>query len=173
MSGTATQPAVAATVDGKDLVAYRETWGTLAARINLVGPRASGARVAIDKPQPQGNGRITGSGTYHLDRRLYTADVQSRGVELANLTLPDGRPLRGTFNLDARSAGSIDAPAGTVSLTADGVEFDTYKIGPRTARYYPCRSARNNHRRIASLCRDRGRTSRRSASVSGRGQSPH
>jgi outer membrane protein assembly complex protein YaeT len=129
VSGTAAQPAVSATLNGRELVAYRETWGTLAARVNLVGRELRVPEFAIDKPQPQGRGRIAGRGTYHLDRRIYSADLRTENVEFTQLTLADGRPLRGTFNLEARGAGSIDSPAGTVSLTAAGVEVDTYKIG--------------------------------------------
>ena len=129
VTGTAAQPTAAVTVTGANLVAYNETWGSLNARVNMAGRQVTVADLVIDKPQPQGNGRITGTGTYHLDRRAYTVDLRSQNVQLVSLALPNGRQVRGTVQLNARGSGSIDRPAATVNLTADGLRIDEYSVG--------------------------------------------
>ena len=129
VTGNVAQPSVTATLTGTNLVAYRETWGSLVARLNMAGRELRLTELVIDKPQPQGNGRIAGSGSYHLDRRTYAVDLQSQNVRLVSLSLPDGRQVRGAVQLNARGAGSIDRPAATVNLTADDLQVDHYAVG--------------------------------------------
>jgi outer membrane protein assembly complex protein YaeT len=133
VGGTTAQPLVDATVNGTDLVAYNETWGTLVARINMARREVVVSELALTKPQPQGDGRLAGTASYHLDRRTYTADLQSQNVQLLSLTLPDGRPVRGTLQVNARGEGSVEAPAGTLSLAADRLQIAEYTIGQVTA----------------------------------------
>jgi hypothetical protein len=67
-------------------------------------------------------GLITGTGSYHLDRRMYTADLSSEHVKLLGLQLPGGQTIRADVQLAARAMGSVDAPAGTADVTFDGLE---------------------------------------------------
>jgi outer membrane protein assembly complex protein YaeT len=127
--GTISQPAIAATIDGSELVAYNETLGSLRARISTKDRVLTLADVVVDKPQAGGNGRLDAAGTYHLDRRTYTFDLRSQQLRLLSLSLPNGRDLRGKLQLNARGAGSLDQPAATVNLTADGLRVDAYEIG--------------------------------------------
>jgi outer membrane protein assembly complex protein YaeT len=129
VTGTTTAPAVTATLNGSDLTAYNEQWGSLAAQINMSGRQVAVSDLLLDKPQPDGNGRLAGDGSYHLDRRTYTANLQSDNLQLLTLTLPDGRQVRGTLELAAKGSGSVDQPAGTVNLTADALVVDEYDIG--------------------------------------------
>ncbi len=92
VSGTTTKPMATITTQGSDLVAYEEQIGSLNADIRLDGRQLTLSELAIDKPQPEQSGRITATGTYDLDRRTYTFDLQSQGVRLIGLVLPDGQP---------------------------------------------------------------------------------
>jgi outer membrane protein assembly complex protein YaeT len=129
VGGTVSDPAATLTLNGANLVAYKERWGSLLARVNLAGREVRLTELVLDKPQPQGDGRIAGSGTYHLDQRTYNVDLRSENVRLISLALPDGRQVRGTLELNARGSGSIDQPAGTVNVTADALQIDEYDIG--------------------------------------------
>ena len=129
IGGTLAVPAVNATIAGRDLVAYDETWGTLTAQATMAKRELAVTNLVIDKPQSDGNGRITGAATYRLDRRTYTVDLRSQNVRLERLTLPDGRPVRGALQLTANGAGSIDNPAGTLTVVADALELDRYALG--------------------------------------------
>ena len=129
VSGTATQPAVAVTLTGANLVAYDEQWGALGARIDMSGRQLMVSELMLDKPQPEGNGRLTGSGNYHLDRQTYTVDLQSENIQLLTLALPDGQQVRGTLEFSAKGDGAVDQPAGTIKLAADSLVVDNYTIG--------------------------------------------
>jgi outer membrane protein assembly factor BamA/autotransporter translocation and assembly factor TamB len=129
VGGTASQPSASISVAGANLVAYNETWGTLAARVSLAGRQVGIADLVVDKPQPQGNGRIVANATYHLDRRAYTADLRSKNVRLLALALPDGRQVRGALQLTGRGAGTVDQPAGTLGIVADALRIDRYDVG--------------------------------------------
>jgi outer membrane protein assembly complex protein YaeT len=129
VGGTLTAPAVNATIAARDLVAYDERWGTLTAEATLLKRQLAISNLLLDKPQSDGNGRITGAATYQLDRRTYTADLRSQDIRLESFTLPDGRPLRGTLQLSANGAGSIDNPAGSINLVADALQLDRYALG--------------------------------------------
>ena len=129
VTGTAAQPVVAATINGSELVAYGETWGTLAARVTMARRELAVPELLIDKPQPDGNGRVTGTATYQLDRRVYTFGLRSTNLQLTSLTLPDGRPVRGTVEMNGRGAGTLDAPAGSLTIVADDLQVDRYALG--------------------------------------------
>ncbi|HUE86143.1 MAG TPA: translocation/assembly module TamB domain-containing protein [Vicinamibacterales bacterium] len=129
IAGTTAQPAVTATLTGTDLVAYNEHWGSLGAHVSMSGREVVVAELLLDKPQPDGNGRLSGGATYHLDRQTYTVDLESDNLELLTLALPDGRQVRGRLELAAKGTGSVDQPAGTVNLTADALRIDEYNIG--------------------------------------------
>jgi outer membrane protein assembly complex protein YaeT len=129
VGGTMSDPAATMSLNGANLVAYNENWGTLRTRVNVAGRQVTLADFVIEKPQPGGNGRIAGAASYDLDRREYQVDLQSERVELLSLELPEGRQVRGALQIDARGAGSIDQPAGTVNLTADQLRIDEYDVG--------------------------------------------
>jgi outer membrane protein assembly complex protein YaeT len=129
VNGTTARPSAAVMLNGGDLVAYNEQWGSLAARINMSERLVTIADLLLDKPQPGGNGRIRGGGTYHLDRQTYTVDVQSDNVQLLTLSLPDGRPVRGSLQLAATGTGSVAEPAGTVNVLADALAVGDYPVG--------------------------------------------
>lgn len=129
VAGTVASPTGTVTLDGANLVAYNETWGTLRARATLASRQVTLSEFVLDKPQPQGDGRIAGAARYHLDRRTYTLDLRSKNVRLVSLALPDGRQVRGTLQLTASGSGSVDQPSATVNLTADGLQLDQYDIG--------------------------------------------
>jgi outer membrane protein assembly complex protein YaeT len=127
--GTTTRPAATFTLTGQDLSAYNEVWGTLSAGVNMTGRQIVVVNLVLDKPQRDGNGRIVGGGTYDLDRRAYTVDLRSSNLQLVSLTLPNGRQVRGPLQLMARGAGTVEEPAGTIDVVADGLRVDQYDIG--------------------------------------------
>ena len=124
VSGTIARPLVSLTLEGADLVAFEETFGSLTANVGLAGRDVTLSRLTIDKPQPGTPGRITATGGYNLDRRAYTVDLQSQNVTLLGLALPGGQRVRGDVQVVAKGAGTVAAPAGTANLTIDSLEID-------------------------------------------------
>jgi len=122
--GTTTSPDAMIAVRGSNLAAYGEELGVLAADVGLRDREVQVARFTIEKPQPGGAGLISGTGTYHLDRRAYTADVKSEGVRLLGVRLPGGETVRGDLRLTASGAGTVDEPAGTIDIAVDGLEIE-------------------------------------------------
>jgi hypothetical protein len=91
IGGTTTRPEAMVAVQGANLAAYGEEFGALKADVGLSGREVQLSHLEIEKPQPDQPGRITGTGSYHLDRRTYTANFMSEGVKLLGLQLPVGR----------------------------------------------------------------------------------
>ena len=122
VGGTTARPQAMVNVQGAKLVAYGEEFGSLNADVNLTGREVQVSRFTIEKPQPDTPGLITGTGSYHLDRRTYTADLTSENLKLLGLQLPSGETIRGDVQLAAKGMGSVDAPAGAADVTFDGLE---------------------------------------------------
>ncbi len=85
VAGTTANPSATVRIVGNDLVAYNEALGTLSADARLVGRQLDVTSLQLDKPQPDGNGRIAATGSYHLDSRRYTVDLRSQNVKLLTL----------------------------------------------------------------------------------------
>jgi outer membrane protein assembly complex protein YaeT len=124
LRGTVGRPLGTLAVKGADMVAFGERFGSLNADVTLAGPDVTLSRLAIEKPQPDGPGRISATGSYNLTRKAYNLDLQSENVQLLALTLPGGRRIRGKVELSAKGAGSISSPAGSVNLAIDSLEID-------------------------------------------------
>ena len=116
IAGTVSKPQGVVTLRGTDLMTYGEALGTLALDARLDGRRVALQHLQLDKPQPGGDGRLTGSGWYDLDRRAYDIALKTENVELLGLTLPDGAPVRGALDLEARGQGTIDNPGGSATI---------------------------------------------------------
>ena len=109
---------------GSNLVAYDEQFGSLTADVRLDGRDVTVSDLVIEKPQPDGAGRLTANATYDLDQKTYTVDLQSQDLRLIGLLLPDGRRIRGDVQkLTARGTGSVDSPEGTVDLDVNSLEI--------------------------------------------------
>jgi outer membrane protein assembly factor BamA/autotransporter translocation and assembly factor TamB len=124
VGGTTDRPQAMLTLQGTKLVAYGEEFGALNADVNLVGREVQVSRFTIEKPQPDMPGLITGTGSYHLDRRTYTADLKSEHLKLLGLQLPGGQTIRGDVQLAAKGIGSAGAPAGSADVTLDALEVE-------------------------------------------------
>jgi outer membrane protein assembly complex protein YaeT len=133
VAGTIDNPAATVRVTGSDLIAYNETLGSLTADARVAGRLVDVTTLRLDKPQPDGNGRIDGKGSYQLDSQRYTVDLQSANVKLLTLQLPDGRRVTGAVDLTARGSGTVPAPAGNVTLRASDLVVGEYAIGTVTA----------------------------------------
>jgi outer membrane protein assembly complex protein YaeT len=129
VGGTVSRPAATFTINGNDLRAYQERWGTLVAIGELVGRQLRFTSVDLEKPQPGGNGRLRAEGAYDLDTRQYRFDLQSDSLRLTELTLPGNRQLRGQFTVTGRGQGSVDRPAGTLRLAADEIQLEQHVLG--------------------------------------------
>ncbi|HKH71637.1 MAG TPA: translocation/assembly module TamB domain-containing protein, partial [Vicinamibacterales bacterium] len=123
VGGTTARPQAMVTVQGAKLVTYGEEFGALNADVNLTGREVQVSRFAIEKPQPDMPGLITGTASYHLDRRTYTADLSSEHVKLLGLQLPGGQTIRADVQLAVKAMGSVDTPTGTADVTLDGLEL--------------------------------------------------
>ena len=124
VSGTTARPTATITLRGSGLVAYEEQIGSLDADLHLEGREITISELAVTKPQPDAPGRVTATGTYDLDRRTYTLDLQSQDLRLLGMLLPDGRRVRGTIErLAGSGSGSVSAPEGTLDLTLSALEI--------------------------------------------------
>jgi len=124
VGGTTDRPQAMLTVRGTKLVAYGEEFGALNSDVNLAGREVQVSRFTIEKPQPDMPGLFTGTASYHLDRRTYTAELNSEHVKLLGLQLPGGQTIRGDVQLAAKGMGSVDAPVGTADVTLDALEVE-------------------------------------------------
>ena len=129
VAGTVSRPTGSITIRGEDLAAYSEMLGTLAADVTLAGRQVVLSRMRLDKPQPDGAGRVEGSGTYQLDQRAFTFDIRSNNVQLLGLTLPDGEIVRGPVELAATGAGTVSDPAAKIEFAAPDLRFGAYELG--------------------------------------------
>ena len=115
-TGTLSHPALTAVVRGTDLMAQGEPLGTLEIQGGLIGTQVAVNRLTLDKPHPDGDGRLTGTGTYDLDTRAYTYELQSSDLRLVNVVLPGGSKVAGNIALAGRGAGTVAAPAGSLRV---------------------------------------------------------
>ena len=120
--GTTGRPLASFTVHGADITAFGESFGSLEADVALTGREVTLSRLLIDKPQPESRGQISATGSYNLERKSYTLDLQSDNVRLLTLRLPTGQQIRGKVQLTANGAGSVSSPAGTMNLVIDSLE---------------------------------------------------
>jgi outer membrane protein assembly complex protein YaeT len=130
VSGTTARPMASINAQGSNLVAYEEHLGSLNADVRLDGRDVTLTELVVDKPQPDKPGRVIAKGTYNLDRKAYTFDLQSQDLKLLSLVLPGDQHVRGDVQkLTATGAGSVDSPAGTVDLDVDALETNTTQVG--------------------------------------------
>ncbi len=123
VSGTTTRPMASIKVQGSNLVAYEEQVGSLNADVRLDGRELTLSELVVDKPQPDKPGRVMATGTYNLDRKTYTFDLQSQDLQLLSLVMPGGQQVRGNVQkLAAAGSGSVNSPEGTVDLDVDALE---------------------------------------------------
>jgi len=128
-NGNLAHPKVDATLRGVDLVAAGEPLGTLDVHAALSEGRVEVDRLALEKPQPGGNGQLTGAGSYDLNTRAYTFDARSADLRLVNVALPDGRRVAGTIALTGNGAGTVESPAGTLRGAITNLSLGTHELG--------------------------------------------
>ena len=147
VSGTTTRPMASIDVQGSNLVAYEEQVGSLNADVRLDGRELTLSELVVDKPQPDKPGRVMATGTYNLDRKTYTFDLQSQDLQLLSLVLPGGQRIRGNVQkLAANGAGNVNSPEGTVDLDVDALETNTSQVGRVTVNAV----AKNNEATITA-----------------------
>jgi len=129
VTGTFDTPTAAATLRGADLAAAGEPLGQLEMQASLLGGRVAVDRLTLDKPQPDGNGQLTATGSYDLDTRAYTYDVQSSHVRLVNVVLPDGRKVAGNVAIEGKGAGTVELPAGTLRVGVTNLSLGNHPLG--------------------------------------------
>jgi outer membrane protein assembly factor BamA/autotransporter translocation and assembly factor TamB len=129
VAGTISNPQGRLTVRGTELATYGETLGTLALDARLDGRRLTLEQFQLDKPQPGDNGRLTGSGSFDLDRRAYDIVLNTQNVELLGLTLPSGAPVRAAVDLAARGHGTIDQPDGSATINLRNIQLRQQSYG--------------------------------------------
>ena len=107
VSGTVERPSAAVTLRGEELEAYAEQLGALSGRVDLTDQEVRVAELRLAKPQPDGDGELTASGTYRLDTEAYTMEVASKDFRLLTAMLPDGRAIRGQVAVSGSGQGTI------------------------------------------------------------------
>ena len=129
VAGTTVSPRARLQVQGANLAAYSEALGSLAATIQLTDRQVDLTELELDKPQPDGNGRLVASGSYHLDEGSYQIDLQSENLRLVGLTLPDGRQVRGEVAVAGNGQGTTQAPSADIDLSVEGLQLGDYDLG--------------------------------------------
>ncbi|MEZ5286936.1 MAG: hypothetical protein R2712_19445 [Vicinamibacterales bacterium] len=127
--GTTTRPTGSVTLRVDGLQAYGETWGTLASEVALEGRQVRLADLTLQKPQPDGDGRLHATGAYDLDRGTFTLDLDSSNLRLVGLTPPGGEPVRAALDLQGRVNGTLDEPEGRVTIAAADVQRGEQSFG--------------------------------------------
>jgi outer membrane protein assembly complex protein YaeT len=127
--GTTKQPEADVQLKATDLIAYKETLGTLAAQAQLRGRVVNITELRLDKPQEGGDGSLVATGSYNLDTKSYSIDAKSDDLKLTSLTLPDGRSVRAELDFAAKSQGTAEDPSGEVKLAAKDVQVGSDKFG--------------------------------------------
>jgi outer membrane protein assembly complex protein YaeT len=121
--GTVARPDAVITTTGSNLVAYGEKVGSLSGTIRLDNNVLT-SDLAFDKPQPDLPGRVSANGTFDISRQTYTFDLESSGLQLLGVMLPDGQRLRADVpRLAARGSGSLVSPEGTIDLDVSAIEI--------------------------------------------------
>ena len=133
VSGTTTRPMASINVQGSNLVAYEEQVGSLNADVRLDGRELTLSELVVDKPQPDKPGRIMAAGTYNLDRKTYTVDLQSEDLQLLSLVLPGGQRVRGDVQKLRRKelAASIRPRARSISTWTHSRRTRPKSVGSR------------------------------------------
>jgi outer membrane protein assembly complex protein YaeT len=134
VGGTLDRPMATLVAQGSNLVAYEEQIGTFNADVRLDGRDLVLSNLVIDKPQPEGAGKLTASGAYNLDRETYRVELKSDNLRLVNLTLPGGQHLRGAVQIAGNGEGTVSSPAGTVDVNATDLTLDEKQFGNVTAK---------------------------------------
>jgi outer membrane protein assembly complex protein YaeT len=134
VGGTLDRPMATVVAQGSNLVAYEEQIGTFNADVRLDGRDLVLSNFVVDKPQPEGAGKLTASGAYNLDRKAYKVDLKSDNLRLVNLTLPSGQHVRGAVQIAGSGAGTVSSPAGTIDVNATDLTLDDKQFGNVTAK---------------------------------------
>ena len=129
VSGTVARPSAAVTVRGDALEAYAEHLGALSGRVDLTDREIRVDALRLVKPQPDGDGELTLSGTYRLDTEAYTIAVASKDLRVLTAMLPDGRAIRGQVAVSGSGQGTIADPGADVELTAEALQVADADLG--------------------------------------------
>ncbi|MGE5833638.1 MAG: translocation/assembly module TamB domain-containing protein, partial [Acidobacteriota bacterium] len=122
--GTLAKPLASLTLKGADLAAFGEQFGTLTADAVFAGDEVTLSRLVIEKPQPDGNGRIIASGVYRVGPQSYTLELYSDNLRLVGLVLPGGPTVRSPVLISGKVAGNLSSPTGTVNAVLSALEID-------------------------------------------------
>ena len=126
-------------------------WGTLVADARVDGRQVDVTSLQIDKPQPEGNGRIMATGSYHLDSRRYGVDLQSQNVRLLSLVLPDRRRVTGALDVTRARQRHHGEPVGTGQCSRQRSDRRRICDWRSDRRYDACQS--RGHRRLRTRSR--------------------
>ncbi|MPZ20905.1 MAG: BamA/TamA family outer membrane protein [Luteitalea sp.] len=130
--GTLDNPRATVEVKGTDLAAYGETLGQLLLETGFANQTVQLTRLRLDKPQPEELGSdavVEARGSYQLDKGEYAFQVETDGLRLVSLTLPDKTPVRGALTLQGEGQGTLDDPAANVVLNLQDVAIGESALG--------------------------------------------
>lgn len=108
--------------------AYGETFAGGAIKASLATGKIAFPQVVLYK----GSGVVKGAGWIAFDG-TYSADIQSRFVDLAEVNLLRGVPVSGPFKFDVRSSGSFRDPSVQASLEVPDLSYQSVPIGVSSA----------------------------------------
>jgi outer membrane protein assembly factor BamA len=130
VAGSLESPVAAMEVFVTDLSAYDERLGTLTLEGGLEGQQARISRLALEKPQAEGDaGRLDAHGDYHLDTGAYAFELRTENFRIESLTLPDATSVRGELDVTGEGAGTVADPAGAIRVSARDLHVNARDVG--------------------------------------------
>ncbi|MBK9167002.1 MAG: translocation/assembly module TamB domain-containing protein [Bryobacterales bacterium] len=128
-TGAADNPNVTLTLDAAGLAVYGEDVGTLALRAHLADQVLTMDRLRLEKPAPDGAEILEGTATLALEDKRYTGHLETAGLTLRALTVPEDTSVRGVLRLSLDGSGKIDNPALTGNVQLEDVEVNGTEHG--------------------------------------------
>jgi outer membrane protein assembly complex protein YaeT len=124
--GPLTAPRIEAAVTGRDLAAYGEPVGALAAELRYTHPRLEVSALRILRPE--GLGEVSGSAAYDLDSRDYSVNLRGAAIVVQ-------RPeASAAVDLRFEGAGRIEDPTAEFTIAARNVVAQERSVGELAVR---------------------------------------
>jgi outer membrane protein assembly complex protein YaeT len=129
VGGTTKDPLADVKITGTDLTAYQEKFGNLTGTAQLAGQVLTLRELTLNKPQPGGDGTLRVTGSYQLENKEYTLNLDSNNLKLTSMALPDGTPVRGEISLKAEGQGTADNPSLNLKADVGNLQYGDQELG--------------------------------------------
>jgi outer membrane protein assembly complex protein YaeT len=130
IQGTVKQPQGTLSLTGSDLSAYSQPLGSLLANATIAGGSLRLNELRLTKAPDQ---FLSATGTYDLESKQFSANAKADNLQLRQIVLPDGKPVRADLDLSADVAGTVENPKGELNLKISEAQYQDVAVGTVTA----------------------------------------